>query len=308
MERYGKVCARLHISPVVCVVVRVLALVYALHRRLGNMSWMWGSSWSAGKGCCCCRLPCRMILRFFSPPGDSLPLPAHRHQHYIFFLSSSLKHYDWRIPAEMRLIWGHFLPGAAGEIWIMIGAFFAFNAPQEIIITKYRGGICVEGASGESAGFGMYCWWKEKGDLLRIKENGGGKCSLRHCVSSVARFYHISTGLSRRLRTSYRRSCSSRRWATSGEWFLCKEMPWRTSPLVCQTSIGGGGYCVYRSAASLRNNSLQYSLVPLLLQIFPGWMMGSNSDAAVVFCVRARTRMYPVWRFVSRTAKMYRLD
>lgn len=51
-----------------------------------------------------------------------------------------------------------------------------------------------------------------KGDqLLRIKENEEGKCSLRHCVSSVARFYHISTGLSRRLRTSYRRSCSSRR-------------------------------------------------------------------------------------------------
>lgn len=52
---------------------------------------------------------------------------------------------------------------------------------------------------------------RKKGDLLRIKENGGGKCSLRHCVSSVARFYHISTGLSRRLRTSYRRSYSSRR-------------------------------------------------------------------------------------------------
>lgn len=49
------------------------------------------------------------------------------------------------------------------------------------------------------------------GHLLRIRDNSGGKCSLRHCVSSVARFYHISTGLSRRLRTSCRRSCSSRR-------------------------------------------------------------------------------------------------
>lgn len=50
------------------------------------------------------------------------------------------------------------------------------------------------------------------------QDNGEEKCSLRHCVSSVARFYHILMGLSRRRRTSCRRSCWSRRSAVSGEF------------------------------------------------------------------------------------------
>lgn len=72
--------------------------------------------------------------------------------------------------------------------------------------------MCGGGRPERAQALGCIVGERKKGDhLLRIKENEGGKCSLRHCVSSVARFYHISTGLSRRLRTSCRRSCSSRR-------------------------------------------------------------------------------------------------
>lgn len=71
--------------------------------------------------------------------------------------------------------------------------------------------MCGGGRPKRAQALGSIVGERKKGDLLSIKENGGGKCSLRHCVSSVARFYHISTELSRRLRTSYRRSCSSRR-------------------------------------------------------------------------------------------------
>lgn len=71
--------------------------------------------------------------------------------------------------------------------------------------------MCGAGRPERAQASGCITAKRKQGDLLRIKENGGGKCSLRHCVSSVARFYHISTGLSRRLRTSYRRSCSNRR-------------------------------------------------------------------------------------------------
>lgn len=58
--------------------------------------------------------------------------------------------------------------------------------------------------------------------------------------------------------------------------------------------FGLGGCCAYRSAASHRNNSLQCRRLSLL-QIFPGRMMGSISDAAAVCCAhewRASPRIY----------------
>lgn len=61
---------------------------------------------------------------------------------------------------------------------------------------------------------------------------------------------------------------------------------------------GRGGCCVDRSVGSLRNTSPRCPRLPpppLLLQRFPGRMMGSISDAAAVCCVhewRASPRTY----------------
>lgn len=161
--------------------------------------------------------------------------------------------------------------------------------------------MCGGGRPERAPASGCIAGERKEGDhLLRIKENEGGKCSLRHCVSSVARFYHISTGLSRRLRTSCRRSCSSRRWATSGEWFLCKEMPWfmrKGFPVGMSNEYWGVGGCVYRSAASLRNNNLQYSTVAAAAAADISWL----DDEADQWCCRgllcARARAH-VPRFV----------
>lgn len=52
---------------------------------------------------------------------------------------------------------------------------------------------------------------------------------------------------------------------------------------------GGGGVVAFidRQPACVITT---YSIVLLLLQIFPGWMMGPISDAAAVCCVRVPAR------------------
>lgn len=155
-----------HISPAacacVCVCVRVrvvssasvvLAWVCALHRR--REIWVdceaaadapvRGAASAAGcrVGCCSASSLLRALLRLSLLTEENLLLQQagettrYRHRQYLVFLASSLKHYDRRNPPGLRLLWGHFWPGAAGEIWNLIGVFSTFNAPLEIIITRY---------------------------------------------------------------------------------------------------------------------------------------------------------------------------
>lgn len=72
------------------------------------------------------------------------------------------------------------------------------------------------GASGARSAGGV----SSEGKREYTQDNGEeeGKCSLRHCVSSVARFYLILMGLSRRRRIFCRRSSWNRRSAPSGEF------------------------------------------------------------------------------------------
>lgn len=127
------------------------------------MSWMWGSSWCAGKGCCCCcccSLPCRMLLRFSSPPGAPSPLPAHREEifatarrrkgslpatavpNFSRFKSEALWPKD---PARNASYLRTLFTRSGRRNMELDRRLFCVNAPREIIIAKYWGGICVEG-------------------------------------------------------------------------------------------------------------------------------------------------------------------